>query len=313
MPALWAIIGAVIFALGIAGYVLIALNILERVRSLWRRYIKKQHDPLPATKEDIAELKAAVGRLAEYLDGLPQATPKVRDPFEKGRRLQEAEQHEAAIRQFEKALAAAKDESQRCALHNLIGNRLRELGRPAEAEGHYRQAVDAAQKAQDKKGEAFSLGNLGLTYEDLRQQHRAQDHFAQSLAAFEETGERDIQAVILTHLSARSLERGQRQRAKALAERAVALHPLQPGYQDTAFLSLAVLGRVCELLDDPNEASRLYAEAERVASTSEVSASSDPEVAAVLRAVRQALQRLAAASPPKPKRKRTRKKPPPKP
>lgn len=279
---------------------------------VWRR-LRRQAEPTAVIRQDVAELKQTVHELASqlstYLDGLPQAKGEVRDPSEKGLRLQHAEEHEAAIAEFEKALAAAEDDSQRCALHSLIGNSLRNLGRPAEAEGHYRQAVDAAQKAQDKDGEAFALGNLGTTYADLGEPDRAQEHYERSLAAFEKVGDRAMQATVLNDLGLLYVDRGEHHNAKRVIERALALQPLEPGYQDVAAASYVGLGLVSELLNEPEQALRLYVEALQTSAGIEDMPPWAPIVAARI----ERLRRPPNETRPKPKRKRPRKKPPPKP
>ena len=66
--------------------------------------------------------------------------PAVRDPYGRGIRLQEAGCHEDAIREFEKAFAAAPDERARASIHIQIGISLMSLSRLTEAEGHFREA-----------------------------------------------------------------------------------------------------------------------------------------------------------------------------
>jgi tetratricopeptide (TPR) repeat protein len=120
-----------------------------------------------------------------YYDGLPQAEPKVRDPFQEGRRLQEAGQHETAIAQFEKALALADNDSQRCALHILIGNSFIDLSRFPEAEGHYGEGLVLARRASDTQGQgaAFTgLGNVCLLRGGPGDLDKAEQHHKRALA-----------------------------------------------------------------------------------------------------------------------------------
>jgi len=163
------------------------------------------------------------GDLNIYLDGLPEAKPEVRDPFEEGRRLQNAEQHEAAIAEFEKAFAAAKNDSQRCALHILIGNSLAALSRLPEAEGHYRQALAGAEKADDEEGQAAALGNLGLVYAARGQLDKAEEHLMKALAIHEEIGDRLGQGQDLGNLGTVYGRRGQLAQAEEHHRRALAI------------------------------------------------------------------------------------------
>jgi tetratricopeptide (TPR) repeat protein len=136
-----------------------------------------------------------------YLDGLPdERKPEIRDHFEEGRRLQDAEQCEAAIREFEEAFSATQNDSQRCALHILIGNSFGMLGKLEEGEGHYRQALILAQRVRDRKGQATALGNLGLIYRDRRDLERAEEYHKKALAIDQEIGDKFAEAIDLGNL-----------------------------------------------------------------------------------------------------------------
>jgi tetratricopeptide (TPR) repeat protein len=129
-----------------------------------------------------------------YVDDLPKASPPVRDPFEEGRRLQNAEQHEAAIREFEKAFAAAQDDHQRCALHVLIGKSFLNLGRQPEARSHYRQALGAADLAGDEPGAAAALTGLGVVSVSAGEADGAEEYHQKAFAIYDRLGDRLGQA-----------------------------------------------------------------------------------------------------------------------
>lgn len=166
---------------------------------------------------------AQPGSTVIYVDGLPQARPEVRGHFQEGRRLQEAEEHEAAIREFENAFAAAKDDSQRCALHTLIGSGLLDLSRLPEAEGHYRQALEIAERSGDREGQAAAVGNLGLVYAARGELDKAEEHYKKALAMHERIGNRVGQAANLGNLGIVYRERRELDKAEAHHMRALAM------------------------------------------------------------------------------------------
>lgn len=81
--------------------------------------------------------------------------PAVGDAYTKGVHLQAEHRHEEAIRAFERAFAATRDERNRAALHILISTSLLKLGRLPQAEGHLGEALDAV---EDKSRKPKRLG-----------------------------------------------------------------------------------------------------------------------------------------------------------
>jgi tetratricopeptide (TPR) repeat protein len=157
-----------------------------------------------------------------YEDGLPQAEVEVRDHFQEGQRLQSAQRHEAAIREFEKAFAAAENDNQRCALHILIGNSFAQLDELKVAEGHYHEALSAAQRGRDREGEARALGNLGNVDFYRGDLDKAEEHYGQALAAFEQMGNQDWRAALVGNLGNVYLDRGDLEKAEEYYEQALA-------------------------------------------------------------------------------------------
>ena len=121
------------------------------------------------------------GTVNLYADGLPQASPEVRDHFEEGRRLQDGHDHDKAIGEFETALATADTDSRRGALHLHIGTSQYLLGRSVQADGSYAEALRLFQAAADDEGQAAALGNLGVVYADRGELERAEEHYEQAL------------------------------------------------------------------------------------------------------------------------------------
>jgi tetratricopeptide (TPR) repeat protein len=165
----------------------------------------------------------ATVNVSVYYDGLPQAKGNVHDHFDAGRRLQEAEQHEPAIAEFEKALAVAQNDSQRCALHMLIGNSFLATSRLGQAEGHYQRSLAAGDKAQDKEGQARALGNLGIVYRQRGEPDKAEEHHRKALAIAEEIGDRLGQANQLGNLGLVYRRRGDLDKAEEHEKAALAI------------------------------------------------------------------------------------------
>jgi len=164
------------------------------------------------------------GDLNIYVDGLPQAKPEVRDPFREGQRLQQADQHDAAIAQFEKAFTAAKNDRQRCALQLLIGNSLLDLGRLPDAEARYAEALRLGRAAADRQGQAAALGNLGIVYHWRDDVARAEEHHQAALAIYERLDDRPGQAAQLVNLGSVYLHRSDPDGAEVMYRRALAIH-----------------------------------------------------------------------------------------
>ncbi len=59
-------------------------------------------------------------------------------------------------------------------LHLLIGNSFLKLSELEEAEGHYKQALDASRDVGNRLGEASALEGLGLVYADQGDLDRAE-------------------------------------------------------------------------------------------------------------------------------------------
>ena len=130
----------------------------------------------------------------DYLDGLPDAPPKIRDPFLEGQRLEKESKYREAIRRYEQCFQAETTASEYTALHGLIGNCFFRLSELEEAEGHYREAEAAAKEAQDKEGLAAALGNIGNIYLTKGDLDKALDYHQQALKINKEIGRKEGEA-----------------------------------------------------------------------------------------------------------------------
>jgi tetratricopeptide (TPR) repeat protein len=191
-----------------------------------------------------------------YTEGLQHAKAEVQHPFDEGKRLQEAEKHEAAITQFEKAFAASENDSQRYVLHLRIGNSFLYLGRLPEAEGHYRQAVVAAERAGENAGRALALANLGAVLFHRGFPEHGLRCYQESLRIFIDLGDEVQQARQIGDIASLQLARGQLDEAEEGYRRALRVLEAKnlPKRQLTQVLNLAT---VCELRDRLGEAEQL--------------------------------------------------------
>jgi len=82
-------------------------------------------------------------------------------------------------------------------------------------------ALDAARRAGNRRGEGWTLRNLGNAYRDLRQLDQAADCFARCLDTFRELGNSLGQAAALNNLGELAMDRGQLDDAAAHFERCI--------------------------------------------------------------------------------------------
>ncbi|HEX6519489.1 MAG TPA: tetratricopeptide repeat protein [Streptosporangiaceae bacterium] len=83
-------------------------------------------------------------------------------------------------------------------------------------------ALDAARRAGNRRGEGWTLRNLGNAYRDMGQLDRAADCFTRCFDTFRELGNSLGQAAALTNLGELAMDRGQLNDAEAHLERSVA-------------------------------------------------------------------------------------------
>ena len=152
--------------------------------------------PPPPPGMTHAEIKLTI----DYVDGLPDAPPKIKDPFNEARKLEKAYKYREAIKQYEYCFQPETADSQRAALHILIGNCYASMSELEEAEGHYMEAEMAAKEANDNEGLAAALGNMGIVYKTMGELDKALDYHQQSLNINKEIGQKEGEASDLCNI-----------------------------------------------------------------------------------------------------------------
>ena len=142
----------------------------------------------PATEETIRQINTHIGRIVEYVDGLPRARRKIKDPFSEGMAHKESHRYDEAITLFRQALAQGPTGSQRAALLGLIGNCFFQQARASEAEPHYKEAETAAREAGDQKALATTYNNMANVYRFQRYDDQALEWYHKSLKITEKIG-----------------------------------------------------------------------------------------------------------------------------
>ena len=257
--------------LGVIG----ALGVIWAIITFPVRWWWNRRKPPPASREDVARLEQKVDRLAEFLDGLPQAkNPELRAAFEDARALQKegyeaqsAHKHREAIACFTRALALAEDDSQRAALHLLRGNSYAYISQYKEAEGDYRETLELAESispAEDAaQARAAALGNLGIVYTDRGELAKAEEHHKQSLEIHMEIGNRRGEAQELGNLGLVYYLRGDLNKAEKHHKRSAAIHR-DLGNRLNEAQAISNLGNVYSQSGDLGKAEEHYKQALKI-------------------------------------------------
>jgi DNA-binding SARP family transcriptional activator/tetratricopeptide (TPR) repeat protein len=105
------------------------------------------------------------------------------------------------------------DQRARAAAHLNLGSAYRTSGRPDEAVGHYRQAIEACREAGWLDGLAGALGSYGNLVGDLGDLRQAVANHREALAINRQLGRRSAQAVNLNNLGVACTDLGQFEQA----------------------------------------------------------------------------------------------------
>ena len=220
--------------IGVAASVIAAM-IAAVVGWVWRR-----GKPPAATAHQVVEVQRMLGELQQAVLAPPLGTAPVNtkalasaatrraeqlltEAVELQRQHKEREAIECLLTAYDRELPAeAKTQ-----LHILAGNGFLNLSELEEAEGHYRQALAAAQQAKDPRGQAAALGGLGNVYSCRGQPgdlDKAEQHHKKALRISTEIGNHLGQAIVLGNLGLVYAQRGELEKAKEHFKKAQAIH-----------------------------------------------------------------------------------------
>lgn len=164
-------------------------------------------------EEAVQPIKSELERVTGYLDGLPDAPPNIRRPFIEAQELEKDNKYREAIKQYEACFQPETTDSQRAALHILIGNCFFSLSEIEEAEEHYREAEIIAREANNDEGFAAALSNRGIIYGIKGELDKAIYYCHQSLDIEREIGNREGEASVIGNIGIIYRYRGDNEKA----------------------------------------------------------------------------------------------------
>jgi tetratricopeptide (TPR) repeat protein len=173
--------------------------------------IKALRPKVPLELErDIVKIRAELHQVALYLDGLPKTKDKNKKAlFEKGISLMAQYKYEEAIESFRECLALETDGSEKVALLILIGNSFYAWNKWDPALGSWEEALDAAEKANDERGQAAALGNLGTVYKAKGEWDKAIEFYNKTLEIDKKIGDEHGMAQTFNNLGTVYKDKGE--------------------------------------------------------------------------------------------------------
>ncbi|MEM6591495.1 MAG: tetratricopeptide repeat protein, partial [Cyanobacteria bacterium P01_C01_bin.73] len=180
--------------------------------------------------------------------------------LELGTRQYRGGQLQGALQSWNEALALYQTSGDRRGEANTLGN----LGLVYDAIGQYQRAIDAHQRSLaierelgNRQGEAISLGSLGLVYGSIGQYRRAIDLHQQSLAIKRDIGDRQGEAASLGNLGIAYSSIGEYQRAIELHQQSLVINR-EVGDRSGEASALGNLGLAHDSLGQPQQAINFF-------------------------------------------------------
>jgi tetratricopeptide (TPR) repeat protein len=167
-------------------------------------------------------MRPNLGRVAEYLDGLPTAEPVVRQPFELGIAAMRACRWDEAIGHFREAMTLTGGVHV-VALLNLTGVCHYTRGRPDEALRDFVESARLAVQLKAKRGRAQALNNIGLVCRDNGELDTALEYLHEALAIAHEFDDQWAVAIQLGNIGNVWHDKGELDRALEYHEQALTL------------------------------------------------------------------------------------------
>lgn len=167
-------------------------------------------------------LRRDMDRIAEYLDGLANSGPAVRQPFELGLAAMEAYDWGQAVEHFREAMVQARG-AEIVALFNLSGVCRYTQGMLDYARTSFEEAARLAEQFGDEEGKAPALGNIGVIYHDQGDLDRALQYKEQALAKAHQLGDQWAEAIYLANIGNIWHDKGDLDKALEYHEQALEL------------------------------------------------------------------------------------------
>ncbi len=167
-------------------------------------------------------LRHGLGRMAEYLDGLPASEPVVRQPFELGLTAMGTCHWDEAVAHFRTAMAVTEG-VHLVALLNLIGVCRYTQGRMDDARRDFEESARLATKLEAARGRAQALNNIGLINRDNGELDKALGCLEESLAISRRFDDWWAIAIQLGNIGTVWQDRGDLDKALKFHEQALAL------------------------------------------------------------------------------------------
>lgn len=205
--------------LGGLAAIVVLIKAIVALNRWWSR--GRRPPPTLATEETLSAIDTKLGQIAEYLNGLPKAPPKIRRPFIEAQELEKDNKYREAIKQYEACFQPETTDSQRAALHILIGNCFLSLSEIEEAEEHYKEAEIIAREANNDEGLAAALSNRGIIYGIKGELDKAIYYCHQSLDIEREIGNREGEASVLGNIGIIYRYKGDNEKALEYYEQAL--------------------------------------------------------------------------------------------
>jgi len=257
------IIGGVICAL-------VCIFGVKRAILDWKKERKKREeekdDKFYRTKIEKLELMGR-GLPDEYINGLGDH-PELKHNFNIANKYKKEHNYIGAIEEYKKCLShpSATNDNE-VAANILIGNCYYSISQLTEAESYYRQALIISKKVKDKnerlKGEATSLGNMGLIYRVKGETDEALKLHEDALRIDREIGYRRGEASSLGNMGIIYRDKGQLDEALKYHEDALKIHG-EIGHRQGEAASLGNMGIIYRDKGQLDEALKLQEDALRI-------------------------------------------------
>ena len=264
------IIGAITAATGLGliaqAYVSNIFSLQTRIQDLLGRREK------PATVDQQEETNRLLREIRESLAKPPEgaseistdelakaAGPNTEAHLQEALELQAQNKEREAIDALYEAFRRDLEPVAKAELHLMIGTSFLDLGELEKAEGHYRQAFDAARGSNLADIEADTLASLGNLYKARGELDPAQSYYEQAGEIYSKLGNQLGEANQLSSVGLVLIDRGDLPAAEKLLLQALKIHRRKAPPRTLA-TSLGALGNLYRNLGDLSKAEAHYRE-----------------------------------------------------